>query len=157
MAKKGGNTVLAVTEIVKPIIEQLGLELWDVRFVKEGAEYYLRIFIDSENGITIEDCEKVSRAVDLPLDEADPISQSYCLEVCSPGIERELKKEEHFQAFLKSPVMVKMIRPLDSLGKEFSGILEYSDKDSVKISVDGELVSFNKKDAVWIKLDDFNM
>lgn len=157
MAKKGGNTVQAVTEIVKPIIEQLGLELWDVRFVKEGAEYYLRIFIDSENGITIEDCEKVSRAVDLPLDEADPISQSYCLEVCSPGIERELKKDEHFQAFLQSPVMVKMIRPIDGLGKEFSGVLEDSDKDSVKINVDGEIVTVSKKDTVWIKLDDFNM
>lgn len=157
MAKKGGNTADTVTQIVKPIIEQLGLSLWDVRFVKEGAQYYLRIFIDSENGITIEDCEKVSRAVDLPLDEADPISQSYCLEVCSPGIERELKKEEHFQAFLGSPVMVKMIRPVEGLGKEFSGILEDSDKLSVKINVDDSIVAINKKDTVWIKLDDFNM
>lgn len=157
MAKKGGNTADTVTQIVKPIIEQLGLSLWDVRFVKEGAQYYLRIFIDSENGITIEDCEKVSRAVDLPLDEADPISQSYCLEVCSPGIERELKKEEHFQAFLGSPVMVKMIRPIEGLGKEFSGILEDSDKLSVKINVDDSVVAINKKDTVWIKLDDFNM
>lgn len=157
MAKKGGNTADTVTQIVKPIIEQLGLSLWDVRFVKEGAQYYLRIFIDSENGITIEDCEKVSRAVDLPLDEADPISQSYCLEVCSPGIERELKKEEHFQAFLGSPVMVKMIRPVEGLGKEFSGILEDSDKLSVKINVDDNVVAINKKDTVWIKLDDFNM
>ncbi|MCQ4021976.1 MULTISPECIES: ribosome maturation factor RimP [unclassified Ruminococcus] len=157
MAKKGGNTVDNVTEIVKPIIEQLGLSLWDVRFVKEGAEYYLRIFIDSENGITIEDCENVSRAVDLPLDEADPISQSYCLEVCSPGIERELKKEEHFQAFIDSPVMVKMIRPIDKLGKEFSGILRESDKAEVKIEVDDEIITINKKDTVWIKLDDFDM
>lgn len=157
MAKKGGNTVELVTEIVKPIIEQLGLSLWDVRFVKEGADYFLRIFIDSENGITIEDCENVSRAVDLPLDEADPIPQSYCLEVCSPGIERELKKEEHFQAFIDSPVMVKMIRPIDALGKEFSGILRESDKNNVKIEVDGQSVVINKKDTVWIKLDDFDM
>lgn len=157
MAKKGGNTAEVVTQIVRPIIEQLGLSLWDVRFVKEGAQYYLRIFIDSENGITIEDCEKVSRAVDLPLDEADPISQSYCLEVCSPGIERELKRDEHFQAFLGSPVMVKMIRPVEGLGKEFSGILENSDKLGVKISVNGNVVTINKKDTVWIKLDDFNV
>lgn len=157
MAKKGGNTVELVTEIVKPIIEQLGLSLWDVRFVKEGADYFLRIFIDSENGITIEDCENVSRAVDLPLDEADPIPQSYCLEVCSPGIERELKKEEHFQAFIDSPVMVKMIRPIDTLGKEFSGILRESDKSTVKIEVDGQPVVISKKDTVWIKLDDFDI
>ena len=157
MAKKGGNTVDLVTEIVKPIVEQLGLSLWDVRFVKEGADYFLRIFIDSENGITIEDFEKVSRAVDLPLDEADPISQSYCLEVCSPGIERELKKEEHFQAFIDSPIMVKMIRPIDKLGKEFSGILKESDRNTVKIDVDGDIVTVNKKDTVWIKLDDFDI
>lgn len=157
MAKKGGNTVDLVTEIVNPIVEQLGLSLWDVRFVKEGADYFLRIFIDSENGITIEDCEKVSRAVDLPLDEADPISQSYCLEVCSPGIERELKKEEHFQAFIDSPIMVKMIRPIDKLGKEFSGILKESDRNTVKIDVDGDIVTVNKKDTVWIKLDDFDI
>ena len=157
MAKKGGNTVDLVTEIVKPIVEQLGLSLWDVRFVKEGADYFLRIFIDSENGITIEDCEKVSRAVDLPLDEADPISQSYCLEVCSPGIERQLKKEEHFQAFIDSPIMVKMIRPIDKLGKEFSGILKESDRNTVKIDVDGDIVTVNKKDTVWIKLDDFDI
>ena len=157
MAKKGGNTVDLVTEIVKPIVEQLGLSLWDVRFVKEGADYFLRIFIDSENGITIEDCEKVSRAVDLPLDEADPIYQSYCLEVCSPGIERELKKEEHFQAFIDSPIMVKMIRPIDKLGKEFSGILKESDRNTVKIDVDGDIVTVNKKDTVWIKLDDFDI
>ena len=157
MAKKGGNTVDLVTEIVKPIVEQLGLSLWDVRFVKEGADYFLRIFIDSENGITIEDCEKVSRAVDLPLDEADPISQSYCLEVCSPGIERELKKEEHFQAFIDSPIMVKMIRPIDKLGKEFSGILKESDRNTVKIDVDGDIVTVNKKETVWIKLDDFDI
>ena len=157
MAKKGGNTVDLVTEIVKPIVEPLGLSLWDVRFVKEGADYFLRIFIDSENGITIEDCEKVSRAVDLPLDEADPISQSYCLEVCSPGIERELKKEEHFQAFIDSPIMVKMIRPIDKLGKEFSGILKESDRNTVKIDVDGDIVTVNKKDTVWIKLDDFDI
>ena len=157
MAKKGGNPVDLVTEIVKPIVEQLGLSLWDVRFVKEGADYFLRIFIDSENGITIEDCEKVSRAVDLPLDEADPISQSYCLEVCSPGIERELKKEEHFQAFIDSPIMVKMIRPIDKLGKEFSGILKESDRNTVKIDVDGDIVTVNKKETVWIKLDDFDI
>lgn len=157
MQKKGGNTVEVVTKIVRPVVERLGLSLWDVRFVKEGSQYYLRIFIDSENGVSIDDCEKVSRAVDLPLDEADPISQSYCLEVCSPGIERELKKEEHFQRFLKSPVIVNMIRPIEGLGKEFSGVLETSDKNSVRISVGEREIVIDKKDTASIKLDDFTV
>ncbi len=157
MAKKGGGTVEAVTAVVKPIIEQMGLELWDVRFVKEGAQYYLRIFIDSENGITIDDCERVSRAVDLPLDEADPIQQSYCLEVSSPGVERELRTEEHLRAFLGSPVLVKMIRPIEGVGKEFSGILEDGGKTDVSINVDGRILNIARKDAVYIKLDDFNI
>lgn len=157
MAKKGGSTVEAVTEVVKPIIEDLGLTLWDVRFVKEGAEYYLRVFIDSENGITIEDCKKVSRAIDEPLDIADPISQSYCLEVSSPGVERELRTEEHFAAFLGSPVLVKLIRPLEGWGKEFSAVLEQADRGSITVSRDDSSVTINKKDTVWVKLDDFNM
>ena len=91
MAKKEkGNTVAAVWQIAQPIAESLGLELWDVRFVKEGADWFLRIFIDKEDGVSIDDCEAMSRAIDKPLDDADPISQSYCLEVSSPGVEREL-------------------------------------------------------------------
>lgn len=157
MAKKGGNTAEAVTEIVKPIIERLGLSLWDVRFVKEGAEHYLRVFIDSENGITIEDCENVSRAIDEPLDIADPISQSYCLEVSSPGVERELRTDDHFAAFLGSPVLIKLIRPLEGWGKEFSAVLDDADRGSITVSKDGDSMKINKKDTVWVKLDDFNM
>ena len=115
MRMAGKNTAETVWKIAEPYIKELGLELWDVRFVKEGAEWYLRIFIDSENGITIDDCEAVSRAIDEPLDIADPIDRSYCLEVSSPGIERELVREEHFERFIGADVMVKMIRPLDKI------------------------------------------
>lgn len=160
MAKnKGGNTVEAVSKLVEPIIEGFGLELWDVRYVKEGAQWYLRIFIDSENGISIDDCEKVSRAVDSPLDELDPIDGEYCLEVCSPGIERELIKDKHFEAYIGADVMVKMIRPIDGIGKEFCGRLKSYEKSEVTVedhSGENE-VTFNKKDAVYIKLDDFDM
>ena len=99
MAKKNnnGNVVAMVWPLAEKIVKQLGLELWDVRFVKEGSGFYLRIFIDSENGVTIEDCEATSRALDAPLDELDPIAQNYCLEVCSPGLERELVRDEHFK------------------------------------------------------------
>ena len=82
--KKSGNTVAGVSELVRPIIEAMGLTLWDVRYVKEGAVWYLRIFIDKDEGVTIEDCEAVTRAVNDPLDRLDPIEGSYCLEVSSP-------------------------------------------------------------------------
>ena len=98
---KGGNTVAAVWDIAAPIAEQLGLDIWDIRFVKEGADWFLRIFIDKDGGVTIEDCENMSRAMDAPLDEADPIPQSYCLEVSSPGVERELTRDSHFEACTK--------------------------------------------------------
>ena len=156
--KKGGNTVEAVTALAEPIVRSFGLELWDVRYVKEGAQWYLRIFIDSENGVGIDDCEKVSRAVDGPLDELDPIDGEYCLEVCSPGIERELVKDEHFLAYIGADVMVKMIRPIEEIGKEFCGKLKAYDKSQITIedhSGENE-VTFHKKDAVYVKLDDFD-
>ncbi len=159
MAKsKGGNTVNAVTALVKPIVEQCGLKLWDVRLEKEGGSYYLRIYIDKDEGVSIDDCEKVSRAVDAPLDELDPIDSEYCLEVCSPGIERELIKDEHFEQFIGADVMIKMIRPIENIGREFCGKLKSYDKPNVTIedhSGENE-VTFNKKDAVYIKLDDFD-
>ena len=96
--KKSGNTVAEVTELVQPIVEELGLTLWDVRYVKEGAMWYLRIFIDKDEGVSIDDCETVSRAIDAPLDELDPIEGNYTLEVSSPGIERELILDRHFDS-----------------------------------------------------------
>ena len=76
---KGGNTVAAVRKIVEPIAEQLGLEIWDIRFLKEGTTWYLRIFIDKDGGVSIDDCVEMTRAINKPLDEADPIEQAYCL------------------------------------------------------------------------------
>lgn len=88
---KGGITVNTVWNIAQPIAESLGLELWDVRFEKEGADWFLRVFIDKDGGVSIDDCVDMSHALDKPLDEADPIEQSYCLEVCSPDW-REISK-----------------------------------------------------------------
>ena len=107
--KKGGNTVQSVWTLAEPIVNSFGLKLWDVRYVKEGASWYLRIYIDRDEGVTIEDCENVSRAIDTPLDELDPIDGEYCLEVCSPGIERELIRDEHFLEYIGADIMVKMI------------------------------------------------
>ena len=154
---KKGNTVELVAELVKPIAEEMGLSLWDVRFLKEGAQWYLRIFIDKDSGVTIEDCEELTRAVDQPLDELDPIEQTYILEVSSPGIERELIKPEHFDAFLGAAVMVRLIRPDAGGQRDLSGTLAAHDKDTVTIICDGAEFVINKKDTVYIKLDDFEL
>ena len=159
MAKsKGGVTVSKVWQLCEPIVAELGLSLWDVRYVKEGAEWYLRIFIDKQGGVDINDCERVSRAINAPLDELDPIESAYCLEVCSPGIERELVRDEHFQQFIGADIMVKMRRPLEGIGKEFGGKLKtYADGDVTIVDHSGENeVTISKKDAAWIKLDDFD-
>ena len=123
MAKsKGGVTVSKVWELCQPIVEGFGLSLWDVRYVKEGADRFLRVYIDKPEGIDINDCENVSRAINGPLDELDPIEEAYCLEVCSPGIERELIRDEHFMQFIGADIMVKMLRPIDGIGREFKGL-----------------------------------
>ena len=159
MAKsKGGVTVSKVWELCEPIVKEFGLSLWDVRYVKEGADWYLRIFIDKEGGVDITDCEKVSRAINTPLDELDPIENAYCLEVCSPGVERELVRDEHFMQFIGADIMVKMRRPIEGIGKDFCGVLKGYDDGMVTISDhSGENeVTISKKDAAWIKLDDFD-
>lgn len=158
-AKKKG-TAQAVWELVEPIVESFGLLLWDVRYLKEGAQWFLRVFIDKEDGLVdITDCENVSRAIDKPLDELDPITDNYILEVSSPGVERELILDAHFESFLGADIMVKMIRPIENIGKEFKGVLKAYDNGQVTISDhsgDHE-ITINKKDAAYIKLDDFDI
>lgn len=158
-AKKKG-TASAVWELVEPIVQGFSLVLWDVRYVKEGAQWFLRVFIDKEDGLVdINDCENVSRAIDKPLDELDPITDNYILEVSSPGVERELILDFHFESFLGADIMVKMIRPLDNIGKEFKGVLKAYSNGMVTItdhSGENE-ITINKKDAAYIKLDDFDI
>lgn len=152
---KGGNTVSAVWEIAEPIAKSLGYELWDVRFEKEGANWYLRIFIDKEDGISINDCVDMSHAIDKPLDEADPIEQSYCLEVCSPGLERDLKRDAHFEKSIGKKIMVKLIRPVDGQ-REFKGTLESYDNGNLELMLEeGTKLMINKKETSYVKLDDF--
>ena len=152
---KGGNTAAVVRAIVEPIARQLGLSVWDVRFVKEGAAWYLRIFIDKQGGVSIDDCVEMTRAIDKPLDEADPIEQAYTLEVSSPGIERELTRPEHFQSCMGQKIKIKAIRPIDGQ-REFSGILEGFDDGNVTLGgEDDSKLTFEKKETSWIKLDDF--
>ena len=155
MAKQ--NTVQRVEEIIKPYADELGLEIWDITFKKEGSQWYLRIFIDKEDGINIDDCVDLTHAVSEPLDKADPIPQNYMLEISSPGVERELTRDEHFQKFIGAPVMLRTIRPVDGV-RDFSGkLLSYKDK---KISLelqDEKVVTFDKKETNFVKLDDFDI
>lgn len=156
MATKKPNTVERAYEIAKPLAEQLGLEIWDIRYLKEGADWYLRVFIDKDGGVDIDDCVNMSHALDEPLDEGDFIPHSYTLEVSSPGVERELTRPEHFEKCIGEAVKVKLIRP-DSEGKrEFSGVLENCDNAQITLSLkNGEKINFNKKETAFIRLDDF--
>ncbi len=135
MHKNGQNKSISeiIYPIAKPIAENLGLEIWDIKLVKEGPNQYLRIFIDSKNGVTLEDCENVSHALDSPLDELDPIPDSYFLEVCSPGIERELSKDEHLEKFTGHNIKIRLIRANEDNKKEICGILKSFDKHSIEI------------------------
>lgn len=152
----GGNTVSIVLKIAEPIAKQLGLDIWDVQFVKEGTQWFLRVFIDKKDGVTIEDCEAMSKALDKPLDDYAPISQSYCLEVSSPGVERKLTKPKHFELFKGESVLVKTIRPLDNGLKEFTAILKNFNNGVIQLTLEDDCdISLDKENLVYIKLNDF--
>lgn len=149
------KTAAVVWDIAKPIAESLGLVLWDVKFLKEGTKWYLRITIDKADGVTIDDCVNMHHAIDKPLDEADPIEQSYNLQVQSPGIERELTRDFHFEAYLGEKVWVRLIKPYEGV-RDFKGVLLDYDNDSVTISPDNETeINIKKNEASFIKADDF--
>jgi ribosome maturation factor RimP len=154
MAEKK-NTVSLVWELAEPIAKDLGLILWDVRFQKEGANWFLRIFIDKEGGVNIDDCVNMSHALDGPLDELDPIEQSYSLQVSSPGIERELTRDFHFEQNIGEKVMVRFIHAYEGK-RDYKGVLIDYDNGMVTVELDDEIgLSFNKKEASYVKLDDF--
>lgn len=156
MAGKG-NTVSRVKEIIAPFAQQLGLDIWDVRYAKEGSDWYLRVFIDKDGGVSIDDCVDLTHAITKPLDEADPISQSYLLEVSSPGIERELIEDEHFKKFIGADVMLRLIRPIDKV-RDFAGVLKGYDSGNITVELkDGKELKFTKKEASYVKLDDFDI
>ena len=156
MAGKG-NTVSRVEEIITPFAQELGLEIWDVRFVKEGGDWYLRIFIDKDGGVSIDDCVALTHAITKPLDEADPISTSYMLEVSSPGVERELVKDTHFEKYTGADIMMRLIRPVDNV-RDFAGKLKAYDAGVITLALkDGNELTVNKKDTSYVKLDDFDM
>ena len=154
--KKKGNTVDIVWGIAQPLAEQLGLLLWDVRFQKEGANWYLRIIIDKEDGVGIDDCVAMNDAIDAPLDEADPIDQSYNLQVCSAGIERELVRDFHFEMFMGADIMVKFPKADETGAKLRKGVLKAYDKGTLTVGYeDGSERTYEKKEYTRVQLDDF--
>ena len=139
-------------EILLPIVEEYGFELVDVEYVKEGGTWYLRTYIDKEGGISIDDCEKVSRRLSDILDEKDYIDDTYIMEVSSPGLGRPLKKEKDFKRSLGKEVDITTYRMIDKQ-KEFAGILKDYDKDTVTIELENEtLKTFEKGDIALIRL-----
>ena len=154
---KGKKSTEIVEDIVKPICDELGLILWDVRFEKEGPEWYLRIFIDKEEGILIEDCEALSRRADPLIDEADPISQGYYFEVASAGLGRRLTKPFHFEKNIGEIILIRLIRAKDGK-KEFRGTLQDYKEGIIYISNEEGEETLNFKDASFVKLcDDENL
>ncbi len=146
---------MKITEIVagfaKPVVESCGCELWDVEYVREGSDYFLRLYIDKEGGVDISDCEKISRAVDPILDEKDPIPESYHFEVCSAGLERALKRPGDFERFMNSPIMIKLYRPRNGL-KELPGILRGYDNGRVIAECGKETITFEKSEVALVRL-----
>jgi len=147
---------MKVTELVaqfaEPIVKAHGCMLWDVEYVREGSERFLRLYIEKEDGVVdIADCEAISRAVDPVLDEKDPIAESYHFEVCSAGLERALKRPSDFQRFMDNPIMVKLYRPRNGL-KEIPGILRGYEDGKLTVEAGKETIEFEKSEVALVRL-----
>ena len=157
-AKKKESTTAVAARLAQPVLEELGLTLWDLRFEKEGSLWYLRYFVDKEEGITIQDCEAFSRAVDKLLDEADPIDQSYTLEVSSPGIERELTQAWHYDACMGQELAVRLIRPVDGVRDVVGTLTGFAENSVTLLLPDDREFIFRTGEAASVRLyNDYDM
>ena len=138
-------------ELLEPIVSEAGFELVDVEYVKEAGTWYLRAYIDKPGGITVDDCEAVSRALEAKLDEADPIEQAYILEVSSPGIDRPLKKDEDFVKYQGEMIDVKLYKAQEGR-KQFQGKLLGLADGVVSLEEDGKIFAFERKDIASVRL-----
>ena len=140
-----------VFALARPVVENEGCSLWDVEYLREAGTWYLRIYIDKEGGVSIDDSERISRALDPILDEADPIPESYVFEVGSAGAERELKRPSDFEQFLGHEVEVKLYKPLKGR-KTYVGTLAAYEDGAVTISAAGEDLRFSAEDTAQVRL-----
>lgn len=155
MAKK--NTAAIAEELAAPILEEMGLQLWDVVYEKEGSGWYLRYYVDKEGGIDINSCEAFSRAISDVLDEADPIDGSYTLEVSSPGIERALTRDWHFETLMGQQLLVRLIRPVEGV-RDFIGTLtDYRDGTLTLLLDEKTEMNVKRGETAFIRLyNDFS-
>jgi ribosome maturation factor RimP len=151
----GKEVYMKVTDLVasfaKPVVEAHGCELWDVEYVREGSEYFLRLYLDKEGGVDINDCEAISRAVDPILDEKDPVPGSYHFEVCSAGLERALKRPSDFERFMGSNITVKLYRPRNGL-KEIPCVLTGYEDGKLCVTAGKETITFEKSEVALVRL-----
>lgn len=145
------KTTELVAKLAQPVVEKAGCSLWDVEYVREGSERFLRVYIDKAGGVNITDCETVARAMDPILDEADPIAESYHFEVCSAGLERALKRPSDFEQFMGSAVLVKLYRPRNGL-KEIPGVLRGYEDGRVTVEAGKETITFEKSEVALVRL-----
>ncbi len=150
--KKFGGTEKKVYDLCRPIADDLGFTLWDVCYEKEGAYYYLRIYADSPNGMTMQDCEKLTRPINEAIDKADPIAGQYILEVGSAGLERKLDQPWHFTETLGMTVRARAVRPING-EKEWIGVLTDVTAETITVQSAGadEAVTLPLSDLSYVK------
>ncbi|SCY67678.1 ribosome maturation factor RimP [Lachnospiraceae bacterium XBB2008] len=140
-------------ELLRPIVAECGVEIYDIEYVKEGADFYLRAYIDKEGGVNIDDCENVSRRLSDALDAADFIPDAYILEVSSPGLGRKLTKDRHLDRSIGDEVDIRFYKPPDGFKtKELSGTLDGYDAEKIFVIMDGERTGFDRKAIAQIRL-----
>ena len=146
------STEALIEELVLPITDEHNIELVDVEYVKEAGEYYLRIFIDKDGGVSLNDCEVITRAINPILDEKDPIKENYFLEVSSPGLDRPLKKEKDFLRYAGRDVEVKLYKAINGLKHFEAELVGLTENKTVKLILEGEEMELDKKDIALIRL-----
>ncbi len=154
--RRGGNIAARAEDIARPIAEKLGLDIWDVVYEKEGACRYLRVLIEKPEGVGMDDCEALSRPLSKALDDADPIDDSYILEVGSPGLGRRLRLPRHFREYIGCPVRIRYIREADGV-KEFIAVMTAYDEDKAEITAvcdDDSEKTIKLSDTAFVKLCD---
>lgn len=151
---KGGATAAAVEALVRPVIEELGLRVWDVRYEKEGPDHFLRVFIDRDEPLDIDTCERATRAINPVLDAADPIDESYYLEVGGPGLGRRLTRDAHFDAMRGREVLAHLIRPDETGAREVRGVLVGKADGVIALECAGARRELDAKAVSWCKLCD---
>ena len=134
-----------VENLIKSKVEDIGYKLYDVEYIKEGKNYFLRVYIDNEKGIDLNDCEKVNNEKIDMLDEADYIKDAYFLEISSPGIERKIRKEEHLEQAIGKKISVKLFKKDENDNKQYEGILKQYDKETIIINKDTEEIKIERK------------